>query len=491
MSLGQTVSAPAPAWLTAVRASSSREASLSISSPRRTPQWPCDVYSQRQTSVASTSSGKPARSSRSARWTIPSSSYAPEPPSSFSSGIPKSNTAETPSPTSVSASSTSASTERWAMPGRPASGWTTPSPGQTMSGIPKSPRSRRPRDGTEQCSYRSERRAGEQQADREQRDACPGLAAGDVPDLDDRAEDERDAQAEPERDERGEQHLGPDKLAEADEPAREAAGDVLVPLCGEGAGGEHEGEEADRQAERVGLDVGRECPGPAAALGAAELDRVLGRAPGVAGLREREACVADEVAQLARLRAGRPAEEQLGAIEAEHGELAAEERAPPAVQDQPHVTEVGADVRRLQLPVQSIDERLHLLVHPRRNDHASGLHLELRTRDHSLQRRDEPLWNREYGYDLPRAELPLCLVVAEPDELDVLADALDRPVDVEAVAADDDEAWQAVLVDQCDARLRVRVAGNEPDEQRDQERVGEEEAEQERRAAQDQRILAQ
>src|SRR5919106_419334 len=78
MSLGATASAPASAWLTAVRARSSRVTSFRISPPSTTPQWPCDVYSQRR------------------------------------------------------------STERWAMPGRPSSGRSTPSPGQTKSGSTKS-----------------------------------------------------------------------------------------------------------------------------------------------------------------------------------------------------------------------------------------------------------------------------------------------------------------------------------------------------------------
>ena len=59
MSLGATTSAPALAWLTAVRASSSSVGSLSTSKPSRlsitTPQWPWLVYSHRQTSAMSTS----------------------------------------------------------------------------------------------------------------------------------------------------------------------------------------------------------------------------------------------------------------------------------------------------------------------------------------------------------------------------------------------------------------------------------------------------
>ena len=96
MSLGQTASAPASTWLTAVRAISSSDASLSIStSPRSTPQWPwvgvlaeADVRQQQQL--------REARAQLAARWTIPSSSQAPEPSSSFSSGMPKRITAETP-----------------------------------------------------------------------------------------------------------------------------------------------------------------------------------------------------------------------------------------------------------------------------------------------------------------------------------------------------------------------------------------------------------
>ncbi len=110
MSLGATTSAPASTCETAVRASSSSDASLSTSPSRSTPQWPCAVYSQRQTSVISSSSGKRGRSARSACWTIPSSIQAPEPSSSFSSGMPNRITALTPARTSSSHSRTTPST---------------------------------------------------------------------------------------------------------------------------------------------------------------------------------------------------------------------------------------------------------------------------------------------------------------------------------------------------------------------------------------------
>src|SRR5579885_3481196 len=62
MSLGQTASASASTCETAVRAISSRVASLSTSPSRTTPQCPWLVYSQRQTSVSRESSGKRGRS---------------------------------------------------------------------------------------------------------------------------------------------------------------------------------------------------------------------------------------------------------------------------------------------------------------------------------------------------------------------------------------------------------------------------------------------
>ena len=90
MSLGQTTSAPASTCETAVRAISSSDASLSTSPSRpTTPQWPCEVYSHRHTSVISSSSGKRGRNARSACCTIPSSIHAPEPSSSFDSGQPE------------------------------------------------------------------------------------------------------------------------------------------------------------------------------------------------------------------------------------------------------------------------------------------------------------------------------------------------------------------------------------------------------------------
>src|SRR6185295_16910140 len=50
---------------------------------------------------------------------------------------------------------------------------------------------------------------------------------------------------------------------------------------------------------------------------------------------------------------------------------------------------------------------------------------------------------------------------------------------------------QPVLVDERDPRLGVRVAGDEPDEQRDEQRVRDEDSEQQRRAPQDADVLPQ
>src|SRR5688500_456426 len=138
MSLGATTSAPASTWLTAVRASSSTVSSFATSPSRITPQWPCAVYSQRQTSVIRTSSGCSARRARSARWTIPSSSQAPDPSSSFSSGTPKRISALPPRAASSPASATRSSTEKRLIPG---SSWLRTVVGPTKYGITKSSRS--------------------------------------------------------------------------------------------------------------------------------------------------------------------------------------------------------------------------------------------------------------------------------------------------------------------------------------------------------------
>ncbi len=57
MSDGATMSAPAAACETAVRTSCSTVASFATSPPARMPQWPWEVYSQRQTSVTTVVSG--------------------------------------------------------------------------------------------------------------------------------------------------------------------------------------------------------------------------------------------------------------------------------------------------------------------------------------------------------------------------------------------------------------------------------------------------
>ncbi len=118
MSLGATASAPAAAWETAVRASSSSVASLSTTpSARSTPQWPWLVYSHRQRSVMTSRSGCSALIARVASWMTPSSSHAPEPSSSLAAGSPNSSTAGMPSAAASPASCTAWRIERWSMPG--------------------------------------------------------------------------------------------------------------------------------------------------------------------------------------------------------------------------------------------------------------------------------------------------------------------------------------------------------------------------------------
>ena len=73
MSEGATMCAPARACDSAIFASSSRVGSFCTSPDSTTPQWPCEVYSQRHTSVMTSRSRHSERIARTALCTIPSS----------------------------------------------------------------------------------------------------------------------------------------------------------------------------------------------------------------------------------------------------------------------------------------------------------------------------------------------------------------------------------------------------------------------------------
>ena len=76
MSDGATMSAPATACDSAACASCMTVTSLTISSPSTMPQWPCDVYSHRQTSVMTRRSRTSRLSARTAVCTGASGSAA-------------------------------------------------------------------------------------------------------------------------------------------------------------------------------------------------------------------------------------------------------------------------------------------------------------------------------------------------------------------------------------------------------------------------------
>src|SRR6266480_535666 len=79
ISLGATMSMPARACVTATLPSRYTDASLSTSPSCTTPQCPWSVYSHRQASPITSSSGAARFTARAACCTIPCSSYAPEP----------------------------------------------------------------------------------------------------------------------------------------------------------------------------------------------------------------------------------------------------------------------------------------------------------------------------------------------------------------------------------------------------------------------------
>src|SRR5436305_1515971 len=190
----------------------------------------------------------------------------------------------------------------------------------------------------EQCAEAAEARSRQEETRREERQPRPGLAARDVAGLDDQSEGERDRKPDEERHERRKEDLRPDELAEPDEPPREPPDHVLVALGREGACREHEGQERDRERERVGLHLGRERPRPPALGRLDELDRIRRRPQRVVCLRKREPGVADEPPDPVEVRVGRQLPELLlRPVEPEDLELAAEEAAVAAVEDQPDV----------------------------------------------------------------------------------------------------------------------------------------------------------
>src|SRR5688572_4417422 len=137
MSDGATKSAPATACDSATWTRCETVTSLTISSPSRMPQCPCEVYSQRQTSVMTIRSGTWRFISRTAHWTGASGSAASEPTASLRSGRPNSSTPGTPSAFAAAASLTASSTDSWKTPGIDGTSRRTPLPSQTNSGSTK------------------------------------------------------------------------------------------------------------------------------------------------------------------------------------------------------------------------------------------------------------------------------------------------------------------------------------------------------------------
>src|SRR4051812_8852844 len=154
MSLGAMTSAPARAWLIAVRARSSTDESLSTwPSARSRPQWPWLVYSHRHRSAMTSRSGWAALIARVASCTAPSSSHAPEPSSSFAAGMPDNSPGGWPAPRAAPASATTSASDRRSTPGMAAIGARPSRPSSTNRGRTKS-------DGSSRVSRTRSRRTG-------------------------------------------------------------------------------------------------------------------------------------------------------------------------------------------------------------------------------------------------------------------------------------------------------------------------------------------
>ena len=98
------------------------------------PQWPCDVYSQRQTSVTTRRPGTSFFSARTARVDRPLRVGGARSPASLLSGSPNSSTPGMPSAFAAAASFTISSTDIWKTPGIDPTSRRWPWPGTAKSG---------------------------------------------------------------------------------------------------------------------------------------------------------------------------------------------------------------------------------------------------------------------------------------------------------------------------------------------------------------------
>ena len=98
------------------------------------PQWPCSIYSHKQTSVITNSCGSSFFSKRTVCCTMPLAAYAPEALASFLSGIPNNNMAGTPISWALAASRANSSGESWKTPGIAEMGRRSLRPGRTNNG---------------------------------------------------------------------------------------------------------------------------------------------------------------------------------------------------------------------------------------------------------------------------------------------------------------------------------------------------------------------
>ena len=176
---------------------------------------------------------------------------------------------------------------------------------------------------------------------------------------------------------------------------------------------------------------------------------------------------------------------------AEQRERRAADRAVAAAQEQVDGGEVRVDVRLLELEVGRVDERAHLLDDSRPEPAARRAKHERRALAQAAQLRDEVRRHDHGCRHATRLELALGLRTRHPHEID-LGRLLEPALDVEALVADDEQARErALLVDQRDARPLARVADDEPDDERDHERVGDERQRERRHPPERAQVLAE
>ncbi len=163
----------------------------------------------------------------------------------------------------------------------------------------------------------------------------------------------------------------------------------------------------------------------------------------------------------------------------------------PAAHEDVEEVAVGADVLRLHLRVERVDERLRLAQDAFLVGVAVGQQQDARARDQRREIGDEAARHDDRRDDIAARERAARLRPRHVDELDAPAGLPHDAPEVERAIADLDDVRDGVLVHEGHARPGALAAEDAADQQREHERVEHEHDDQRARARQQQQVLAQ